>query len=152
MRKKKEIHIKNRRAFFDYELIDRLVAGMQLTGTEIKSVRSGKASIGEGYCYFRNDELWVKGIHIAEYPMASYNNHDPLRERKLLLKKRELRKLQKKNKEKGFTIIPLYLFINERGWAKLEIALARGKRQYDKRHSIREREEKVNLNRLNKLY
>ncbi len=152
MSKKKKIHIKNRRAFFDFELIDRLVAGMQLTGTEIKSVRDGKASIGEGYCFFRNNELWVKGIHIAEYPMASYNNHEPLRERKLLLKKRELRKLQKKNQEKGFTIIPLYLFINERGWAKLEIALAKGKRQYDKRHSIREREEKVNLDRLKKLY
>ncbi len=150
MAAKKDIHIKNRRAFFDFELIDRLVVGMQLTGTEIKSVRDGKVSIGEGYCYIRNDELWVKGIHIAEYPLASYNNHEPLRERKLLLKKKELRKLQKKSKEKGFTIIPLYLFINDRGWAKLEIAVARGKRQYDKRQSIREREDKVNLDRLNK--
>ncbi len=146
----KNIQIKNRRAAYDFEWVERYTAGIVLTGTEIKSVRAGKASIGEGYCYFKNGELWVKNIHIAEYPQASHNNHEPGRERKLLLKKKELRKLELKNREKGYTIIPMRLFISERGWAKMEIALARGKRKYDKRQSIREREEKRNLDRLRK--
>lgn len=135
-----QVSIKNRRASFDYELVERFTAGIQLTGTEIKSIRDSKASISEGYCTFRKNELWVKNLHIAEYEKGTVYNHEPRRDRKLLLKKRELKKLESKTKERGFTIIPTLLYINERGFAKLDIALARGKKHHDKRSSIQERD------------
>ena len=122
------INIKNRRASYEYELIDKYVAGMQLMGTEIKSIREGKATLADAYCYFRNEELWVKQMHITPYAQGTHYNHDQTRERKLLLNKKELSKLLAKTEEKGMSIVPTRLFINERGFAKLEIALARGKK------------------------
>lgn len=138
--KANRVNIRNKRASFDYELIDTFEAGIQLTGSEIKSVREGKASFTDAFCHFMRNELWVKGIHIASYKFASYNGHEETRERKLLLKKREMNKLQKGVEEKGYTIIPTRMYINERGWAKLQIALARGKKQYDKRESIKQKD------------
>ena len=143
-----EVNIRNKRASFEFIIEDRFVAGIELTGTEIKSVRNIKASINEAYCFFRRDELWVKNMHITEYAQGSYNNHPPTRERKLLLKKRELNKLNAKVTERGYTIVPLKLFISERGWAKMEIALARGKKTHDKRQTIKERETKRELDRM----
>jgi len=134
------IHIKNRKASFEYAFIDKYIAGMQLTGTEIKSIREGKALINDAYCAFLNGELWVRNIHIAEYINGSFYNHVPTRDRKLLLHKNELKKLELKLKDKGLTVIPLQLFINEKGWAKLEIALAKGKKTYDKREDIKKRD------------
>ncbi len=125
------VNIKNKRAKFDYELIDTYTAGIVLTGTEIKSIRLGKASLVDTYCYFSRGELWVKNMHIAEYFYGSYNNHTARRERKLLLNKKELGKLERGTKETGLTIVPVRLFINEKGLAKLVIALAKGKKQYD---------------------
>ena len=136
------INIKNKRAEHEYFLMDRLTAGIALTGTEIKSIRNGKASLAESYCTFKGDELFVVGMHIAEYDKGTYNNHDPKRDRKLLLTSRELRKLKAKVQEKGFTIIPVLLFINEKGLAKLDIALARGKHYYDKRESLKTKDSK----------
>lgn len=135
----KNIAIKNKRASFEYMLLAKYVAGMVLTGTEIKSIRAGKVSLPESYCYFSRGELWVKGMHIAAYTQGNIYNHVENRERKLLLNKKELNKLMR-NKEKGMTIIPVQLFINERGLAKLEIALAKGKKLYDKRQRIKERD------------
>lgn len=135
-----QVNIKNKRATFEYEIIEKYIAGMQLTGTEIKSVRMSKASIGEAYCAFRKGELWLRNAHIAEYTKGTHYNHEPTRPRKLLLSKRELNKLEKKVKEKGFTIVPLALFISDRGFAKLEIALARGKKIHDKRETIKKRD------------
>lgn len=145
------INIKNKKAYFNYELMEQLTAGIQLTGTEIKSVRAGKVSLAESYCYFKKNELWATGMRISEYTGGSYNNHDPYRDRKLLLNRRELNKLEKKVREKGLTIIVLRIFIDERGLAKLEIALARGKRQYDKREDIKRKEMKRDLDRLRKV-
>lgn len=142
------INIKNRRATFDYEIIDTYTAGIVLTGTEIKSIRASKASLVDTFCYFADNELWVKNMHIAEYFYGSYNNHAARRDRKLLLTVKELRKLASDAKNPGFTIVPLRLFINERGLAKLIIALAKGKHQYDKRQSIRENEDKREMARL----
>ncbi|TAM94529.1 MAG: SsrA-binding protein SmpB [Chitinophagaceae bacterium] len=144
--------VKNRSAYFEYHIENKYVAGMVLTGTEIKSLREGKASFNDAYCYFTSTgELIVKSLHIAEYSHGTSANHDPLRERKLLLQKKELQKLQSKLKERGFTIIPLRLFINEKGLAKMEIGLAKGKKLYDKRESIKkrdtDREIKRHLNR-----
>lgn len=135
----KNISIKNKRASFEYLLLDKYVAGMVLTGTEIKSIRLGKVSLQEAYCYFSSGELWVKGMHIAIYVQGNIRNHVEDRERKLLLNKKELNKLMR-NKEKGMTIIPVKLFMNERGLAKLEVALAKGKKLYDKRQHIKERD------------
>lgn len=135
----RNIAIKNKRASFEYLLLDKYVAGMVLTGTEVKSIRAGKVSLQESYCYFSKGELWVKGMHIAVYEQGNIYNHVEDRERKLLLNRKELNKLVR-NKEKGMTIIPLKLFINERGLAKLEIALAKGKKLYDKRQYIKERD------------
>ena len=146
------INIKNKRASFDYEFIDTYTAGIVLTGTEIKSIRLGKASLVDTYCYFVRGELWVKNMHIAEYFYGSYNNHVARRERKLLLSKKELRKLQDAEKNPGFTIVPTRLFINEKGLAKLVIALARGKHEYDKRESIKERDDKREMDRIRKDY
>lgn len=144
----KDINIKNKRARFDYEIIDTYTAGMVLTGTEIKSIRQGKASLADTYCYVTNGELWVKNMYIAEYFYGSYNNHQARRDRKLLLNKKEIRNLEKDGKDPGFAIVPLRLFINERGLAKLVVGLARGKKEYDKRQSIKEREDKRSMARM----
>lgn len=142
------VNIKNKRATFDFELIDTYTAGIVLTGTEIKSIRLGKASLTDTYCYFANNELWVKNMHIAEYFYGSYNNHAARRERKLLLSRKELKKLDRSTKETGFTIVPLRLFVNEKGLAKLVIALAKGKKQYDKRESLKEKDDKRAMDRM----
>lgn len=141
------VNIKNKRATFDYELIATYTAGIVLTGTEIKSIRQSKASLVDTYCSFINGELWVKNMHIAEYFYGSYNNHAARRDRKLLLTRKELRKLSQDNKNPGFTIVPTRLFINEKGLAKLVIALAKGKHEYDKRNSIRENEDRREMDR-----
>lgn len=147
MRLKSEVNIKNRRATFDYEILDRYTAGIQLFGTEIKSIRESKASLADTYCQFSDGELWVKGMHIAEYRFGSYANHTAKRDRKLLLQKKELRKLERAVKDTGKTIVPLRLFINEKGFAKLEIALCQGKHAYDKRQALREQDDKRELQR-----
>ena len=150
MFKNSNIVIKNKRATFDYEIIERYVAGIQLCGTEIKSIRDGKASLVDTYCTFINNELWVKNMHIATYFFGTYNNHEVRRDRKLLLTKRELRKLLRGTKETGFTMVPTKLFINEKGLAKLELGLARGKKTYDKRQTLREKEDKRSMDRAMK--
>jgi len=136
----KQINIRNRKAEFEYFLMTKYTAGIVLTGTEIKSIRAGKTSFSDTYCGFVNNELWVHNLHISEYLAGSYNNHEPKRDRKLLLTKRELRKIHSKLNEKGTTVVPTLLFIDERGYAKLEIALAKGKKMYDKRESIKEKD------------
>ncbi|MCF0218525.1 MAG: SsrA-binding protein SmpB [Muribaculaceae bacterium] len=143
----KEINIKNKRATFDYAISETFTAGIVLTGTEIKSIRQGKASLADTWCLVINSEVWVKNMYIAEYFYGTYNNHTSRRDRKLLLNRKEIRKIERNGKEAGFTIIPLRLFINERGLAKLVIGIARGKKEYDKRQSIREREDKRNIER-----
>ncbi len=142
------VNIKNKRATFDFELIDTYTAGIVLTGTEIKSIRLGKASLTDTYCYFANNELWVKNMHIAEYFYGSYNNHAARRDRKLLLSRKELKKLDRSTKETGFTMVPLRLFVNEKGLAKVVIALAKGKKQYDKRESLKEKDDKRAMDRM----
>jgi len=142
---KANVHIKNKRATFDYLILDRYTAGLQLFGTEIKSIRESKAGLADTYCTFIRGELWVKGMHIAAYAFGTYNNHEAKRDRKLLLTKRELRKLQNAVKDTGKTIVPLELFINEKGLAKLEIALCQGKHSYDKRQALREQEDKKRI-------
>jgi SsrA-binding protein len=132
--------IKNRSAFHDYYIDDKYDAGMVLTGTEVKSLRDGRASFNDSYCFFNKGELWIRSLHIAEYSHGTVNNHDPVRERKLLLKKRELDKLQTKIKEKGYSIVPLRIYFNERGFVKMEIGLGKGKKHYDKRETIKERD------------
>jgi SsrA-binding protein len=141
------INIENRRARFDYQFLDTLVAGLVLKGTEIKSIREGKAGLSDSYCYFRNDELFVKNLHISEYADASFYQHEALRERKLLLSRQELNKLLKKVKDQGLTVIPTRLFINDKGFAKMEIALAKGKKLYDKRDDIKKRDIEREMNR-----
>lgn len=146
---KEEITIsKNRRASFDFFFLDEFVAGIQLTGTEIKSVRLNQTSINEAYCLFVNGELVIRNMNIEHYKEGTYNNHEPRRDRKLLLNYTELKKLSTKLKDKGLTIIPTRLFINERGLAKLEIALAKGKKNYDKRESIKQKDIKRQLERF----
>jgi SsrA-binding protein len=142
-----DIVIKNKKATFEYEIIESLTAGIQLAGTEIKSIRSGKANLTDSYCQFFKNELWVKNMHISEYELGTCNNHIAKRDRKLLLQKRELLKWQRKTRETGLTIIPLKLFLNEKGLAKLEIALCRGKKVYDKRESIREKDNQREMDR-----
>ncbi|TVR77619.1 MAG: SsrA-binding protein SmpB [Chitinophagaceae bacterium] len=147
------INIRNKRAGFDYELVEKITAGIILTGTEIKSVREGKATINEAYCYFDNNgNLWIKNMHISEYKFGNIHNHDPIRERKLLLKKKELSKFHDKVKEKGLTVVPVKLFLSERGWAKLVVALAKGKKVHDKRSTIKERDIKKEMDREMKRY
>lgn len=146
--KASQINIKNRRANFEYEITDTYTAGMVLTGTEIKSIRAGKASLTDTYCLIENGEVWVKNMHIAEYFYGSYNNHLARRDRKLLLNKKEIAKIAKASQDPGYTIIPLRVFISDRGYAKMVIGVARGKKQYDKRQSIKEREDKRTLDRL----
>jgi len=145
-----DIRIKNKRATFEYEIIERFVAGIKLVGTEIKSIRSGKANLSESYCQFYSRELYVKNMHISEYELGTCNNHEARRDRKLLLNRKELRKLEKKVKESGLTIICTSLFINGRGLAKLEIALARGKKTYDKRESLKLKDAKRDMDRMMK--
>jgi len=142
-----QIKIKNRKAFFEYFISDKFIAGIVLTGTEIKSIREGKVSLEESYCSFLNQELFVQNMHIAEYKFGTYNNHEPKRDRKLLLNRKELKKLANKVKEKGFTIIPILLFLNEKGLAKLEIGLAKGKKLYDKRETIKTKDTKRDMDR-----
>ena len=151
-KKTPNINIKNRRASFDYIVTESYTAGIVLTGTEIKSIRQSKASLVDTYCTFINEELWVKNMHVAEYFYGSYNNHTARRDRKLLLERKELRKLKEAVKNPGFTIVPMRLYINEKGLAKLVIALARGKHEYDKRESIKERDDKREMDRIRRSY
>ena len=144
---KADVVIKNKRATFDYELLDSFIAGIVLTGTEIKSIRLGKASLVDTFCLVDKGELWVKNMYIAEYFYGTYNNHAARRDRKLLLTKKELRKISSVVRTSGFTIIPTKLFINDRGLAKVVIAIARGKKEYDKRDSIRERDDRREMDR-----
>ena len=148
---KKQVHIVNRKAKHEYYFKDMYEAGLMLKGTEVKSIRLNNAHLADAYCYFRNNELFVRNIYIAPYENGSYNNHEPLRERKVLLKKQQLKKLFKKKEEKGMTIIPYKIYFSERGFVKLEIALAEGKKQYDKRASIKERDNKRELDRMKKM-
>lgn len=143
-----EVNIKNKRATFDYAITDTFTAGIVLTGTEIKSIRQGKAGLVDSFCFVVNGEVWVKNMYIAEYFYGSYNNHESRRDRKLLLTKKEIAKIEKAGKEAGFTIVPLKVFINERGLAKMIIGIGRGKKEYDKRQSIKEREDKRSIARM----
>ncbi len=144
----KDVNITNRRARFDYEITETFTAGIVLTGTEIKSIRQGKASLVDTYCYVHNGEVWIKNMYIAEYFYGSYNNHAERRERKLLLQKKEIRRLERCGREAGFTIVPLRLFISSRGLAKVVIGIGRGKKEYDKRQTIRERDDKRAMARM----
>lgn len=144
------INIKNKRASFDYEVIDTYTAGIVLTGTEIKSIRLGKASLVDTYCYFNRGELWVKNMNISEYFYGSYNNHSARRERKMLLNRKELRKLERDSQNPGFTIVPLRMFLNEKGLAKVVVGLCKGKKEFDKRESIKERDDKRYMDRFMK--
>lgn len=149
---KNSINIKNKKAKFEYEILDKYVAGIKLAGTEIKSIREGKASITESFCEFNNGELFVINMTVQEYSHATHFNHNPKSARKLLLQRRELRKLEKEVKNSGLTIVPLRVFINDRGLAKMQIALAKGKKLYDKRETIKDRESKRRLDRIQKDY
>jgi SsrA-binding protein len=144
---KKTVNIQNRRASYEYSFLDKYTAGIMLTGTEIKSVREGNVNLGDGFCTFLRDELWLNQINIAKYTEGTYTNHEPTRPRKLLLNKKEINQLLKKSQEQGVTIIPTRLFINDRGFAKVEIALAKGKKLYDKREDIKERDVKREMQR-----
>ena len=135
-----EVNIKNKKAWHEYEILEKYVAGIQLTGTEIKSIRAGKASLVDSYCYFNQGELFVKGMHVTEYDFGNIFNHFPKRDRKLLLTRRELKKLEKSIKEKGLTIVALKIFVAKSNYAKLEIALARGKKEFDKREDIKKKD------------
>ena len=143
-----QITIKNKRASFDYELLETFTAGLVLTGTEIKSIRLGKASLVDTFAIVERGEVWVKNMYVAEYFFGTYNNHAPHRDRKLLLNRKEIRRLQTAAKDRGFTLVPTRLFINERGLAKLVLAIARGKKEYDKRQSIRERDDRREMDRM----
>lgn len=142
-----KVEIVNKKAKFEYTILDKYEAGIVLTGTEIKSIRQNKASLSDAYCVFKDGELWVKNLHISEYINGTYNNHDPKRDRKLLLHKYQLRRLESKIKESGLTIVPLRLYLNDKGLAKLEIALVRGKKEYDKREAIKKRESERNISK-----
>ena len=144
----KIINIKNKKASYEFEFLDTFKAGLVLRGSEIKSIREGKVSLTEAYCYFKGEALFIKQMHIAPYTLATHYNHDPVRERKLLLQKQELRKLQNKFSEKGLSIVPVRIYINDRGLAKMEIALAKGKKIHDKRQSIKEKDAKRDLQRM----
>ena len=146
--KQSELNIKNRRATFDYAITETFTAGIVLTGTEIKSLRLGKASLVDTFCYVASDGVWVKNMYVAEYFYGTYNNHQERRDRKLLLNKKEIQRLSKSSKEAGMSIIPLRLFINDKGSAKLVIGLGRGKKEYDKRQAIKEREDKRSMARM----
>ncbi|MGM0478893.1 MAG: SsrA-binding protein SmpB [Bacteroidota bacterium] len=146
------INIKNKRARFEYELLDKYVAGIQLGGTEIKSIRLGKASIQEAFCVIEEGEVYIRNMYIKEYENASFYQHNPKSDRKLLLNKKEINKLEKKMNTKGFTIVPLRMFVNKKGLAKLEIALAKGKKLYDKRQDLKEKDDKRAMDRIKKSF
>lgn len=139
--------IQNKKARFNYEFIDLYIAGIVLTGTEIKSIRAGKASIVDSYCYISNNEIFLKNSYVALYELGTYNNHEPHRDRKLLLNKKEISKLSRETESSGMTIVPVKMFINEQGYCKVQIALARGKKVYDKRESIKEKDLKREMER-----
>lgn len=149
--KQANINIKNRKVTFEYELIEKFVAGMKLLGTEIKSIRNGKSNLSDSYCQFYGNELFVKNLHISEYEMGTHSNHEAKRDRKLLLNRKELQKMEKKVKESGYTIVPVRLFINDRGLAKIEIALAKGKKVYDKRESLKQKDANREMDRMMKM-
>ena len=145
-----KIEIKNKRATFDYEILDVLTAGLVLTGTEIKSLRAGKANLTDSFCIIEKDEAFVRNMHISEYEKGGHYNHEPKRERKLLLNRQEINKWHAKLKEKGLTMVPLKLFINQKGLAKLDVGLARGKKTYDKRESLKEKDARRQMDRVKK--
>lgn len=147
-----KIEIKNKRATFDYEILDVLTAGIVLTGTEIKSLRAGKANLTDSYCIIEKDEAYVRNMHISEYEKGGHYNHEPKRERKLLLNRSEINKWHTKLKEKGLTMVPLKLFINPKGLAKLDVGLARGKKTFDKRESLKEKDAKRQMDRVKKEF
>ena len=152
LRKKSPVQIRNKKAAFDYYFVDEYTAGIVLTGTEIKSIRLGKASLVDSFCYISNGEVWVKGMNVSPYFYGSYANHEAKRDRKLLLNRREIRKLQEATKQPGFTIVPTLVFLNEKGRAKMDIALARGKKEYDKRQTLKEKEDRREMDRAKKRY
>ncbi len=152
LRKQSPVNIRNKKAQFEYFFVDTYTAGMVLTGTEIKSIRLGKASLVDSYCYIQNDEIWLRGMNISPYFFGSYNNHEARRDRKLLLNKREIRKLRDATKQTGYTIVPILVFIDDNGRAKIDIALAKGKKAFDKRQTLKDREDKRDLDRAKKYY
>ena len=152
LRKKSPIQIRNKKASFEYFFVDTFTAGVVLTGTEIKSIRLGKASLVDTYCYINHGEIWMKNMNISPYFYGSYSNHEAKRDRKLLLTRREIHKLQEATKQPGFTIIPILVFIDEHGRAKVDVALCRGKKEYDKRQTMREKEDKREMDRAIKRY
>jgi SsrA-binding protein len=145
-----DIVIKNKKASHDYEFLEKYIAGIKLLGTEIKSIRLGKATLADSYCFFSEGELYLRGMHISEYWWGNLNNHDPLRDRKLLLNKRELNKIERKTKESGLTIIVIKVFLNDRGLAKTEIAISKGKKEYDKRETLKRKDSERELDRVRK--
>lgn len=152
LRKKSPVQIRNKKASFEYIFVDTYTAGIVLTGTEIKSIRLGKASLVDTFCYINNGEIWVKGMNISPYFYGSFSNHEAKRDRKLLLNRREIRKLQEATKTPGFTIVPTLMFIDSHGRAKMDIALARGKKEYDKRQTLKEREDRREMDRAIKRF
>lgn len=152
LRRKSPVQIRNKKASYEYYFVDTYTAGIVLTGTEIKSIRLGKASLVDSFCYIDKGEIWVQGMSISPYFYGSFANHEQRRERKLLLNKREIKKLEEETKNPGFTIVPLLVFIDDKGHAKMDIALARGKKVYDKRQSIKEKEDKRQMDRAMKHY
>ncbi|MGV8878880.1 MAG: SsrA-binding protein SmpB [Sphingobacteriaceae bacterium] len=147
---KSDVQIKNRKVFFEYHILDTYFAGIKLLGTEIKSIREGKANLNDAFCTFIGDQLYVRNLHISEYTHGSFYNHEAKRDRVLLLQKKELKKLHTRGEEKGFTIVPLRIFINDRGFAKLEIGLAQGKKTFDKRETMKDRDAKIEMDRAMK--
>ncbi len=152
LRKKSPVQIKNKKAAFDYFFVDTYTAGIVLTGTEIKSIRMGKASLVDTFCYIHNGEIWVKGMNISPYFYGSYNNHEAKRDRKLLLNKREIHRLSEDTKAPGFTIVPTLVFIDDKGRAKVDIALCRGKKEYDKRETLKEKQDRREMDRAMKRF
>ena len=152
IRKKSPVSIRNKKASFEYFFVETYTAGIVLTGTEIKSIRQGKASLVDSFCYINNGEIWLKGMNISPYFFGSYNNHEAKRDRKLLLTKREIHKLQEATKQVGFTIVPTLVFIDDKGRAKVDIALAKGKKEYDKRQTLKEKEDRREMDRAMKRY
>jgi SsrA-binding protein len=152
IRKKSPVNIKNKKAAFEYFFIETFTAGIVLTGTEIKSIRAGKASLVDSYCFITNEEMWVRGMSVSPYFYGSYNNHEMKRDRKLLLTRREINRLQSATKQTGYTIVPLLVFIDENGRAKMDIALCKGKKAFDKRQTLKEKEDRREMDRAIKRY
>lgn len=148
----KNINIRNKRATFDYEILEEFIAGVVLVGTEIKSIRAGKASLTDSYCYFQDGELWIRGVNISEYDWGTCNNHVPRRDRKLLLQRKELNKLQRQLQDRGLTVVGLRMFLSERGFAKIVIGLARGRKAYDKREYLKENDAKREMDKAMKRF